>query len=145
VATRYDKLPSNFLGFVQLATIRLWVRFVRTAGSSRLENAQPWMSGLARLGGSVRCSKSVAIEREPDSSGVLGRQGAYDASMRTTTLAYGHDFICRHCGAQYLVSYTELPIADSGSVYCDVCRRRMIQWNSSQQPSYKLVKRPDPK
>jgi hypothetical protein len=65
--------------------------------------------------------------------------------MSTPTLAYGADFICRHCGAQYVVSYTQLPIADSGSVYCDVCRRQMIQWNSSQEPSYKLVKRPDPK
>jgi transcription elongation factor Elf1 len=71
-------------------------------------------------------------------------KGAYNASMRTPTLAYGDNFICRHCGAEYLVSYTKLPIADSGSVYCDVCRRQMIQWNSSLEPSYKLVKRPDP-
>lgn len=28
VATRYDKLASSFLGFVQLATIRIWIRFV---------------------------------------------------------------------------------------------------------------------
>jgi transposase len=28
VATRYDKLTSSFLGFVQLATIRIWIRFV---------------------------------------------------------------------------------------------------------------------
>ena len=28
VATRYDKLASSFLGFVQLATLRLWFRFV---------------------------------------------------------------------------------------------------------------------
>lgn len=28
VATRYDKLESSFLGFVQLATIRIWFRFV---------------------------------------------------------------------------------------------------------------------
>jgi hypothetical protein len=75
----------------------------------------------------------------------LQRQGAYDASMSTPTLASGADFICRHCGAVYVVSYTELPIADSGSTYCDVCRRQMIQWNSSQEPSFKLVKRPDPK
>lgn len=29
IATRYDKLPSSFLGFVQIATSRLWIRFVR--------------------------------------------------------------------------------------------------------------------
>lgn len=28
VATRYDQLASSFLGFVQLATIRLWIKFV---------------------------------------------------------------------------------------------------------------------
>ena len=63
--------------------------------------------------------------------------------MRTPALAYDDKFFCRHYGAQYFVSYTELPIGDS--VYCDVCRWQMIQWNSSQEPSYKLVKQPDPK
>jgi predicted Zn finger-like uncharacterized protein len=42
--------------------------------------------------------------------------------MRTPTLTSGDDFICPRCGAQYFVSYARLPIADSGSVYCDVCR-----------------------
>lgn len=28
IATRYDKLATSFLGFVQLATIRHWIRFV---------------------------------------------------------------------------------------------------------------------
>jgi predicted Zn finger-like uncharacterized protein len=65
--------------------------------------------------------------------------------MRTSTPEYSGEFFCPHCGAQYVVSYAELPIADSGSVYCDVCRRKMIQWNSSQEPSYKLVKRPERK
>jgi uncharacterized Zn finger protein (UPF0148 family) len=65
--------------------------------------------------------------------------------MRASTFASDGDFICRHCGARYLVSYTQLLIADSGSVYCDVCRRQMIQWNSSREPSYKLVKRLDRK
>ncbi|MCA3621649.1 MAG: transposase, partial [Methylobacterium sp.] len=32
-ATRYDKLASSFLGFVQLATIRCWIRFVHTTKS----------------------------------------------------------------------------------------------------------------
>ena len=30
VATRYDKLTNSFLGFVQLATIEIWIRFVHT-------------------------------------------------------------------------------------------------------------------
>ena len=65
--------------------------------------------------------------------------------MHTSTYARNGDFICRYCGAQYFVSYTALPIADSGSIYCDVRRRRMVQWNSYKEPSYKLVKRPAPK
>ncbi len=28
VATRYDQLPTSLLGFVMLANIRLWIRFV---------------------------------------------------------------------------------------------------------------------
>jgi hypothetical protein len=78
-------------------------------------------------------------------TGALGCQGAYYASMNSPAFADSVDFVCRHCEAQYVVRYTSLPIADSGSVYCDVCRRQMIQWNSSQEPSYKLVKRRDPK
>ena len=31
VATRYDKLASSFLGFIQIATIRIWIRFVHAA------------------------------------------------------------------------------------------------------------------
>ena len=63
--------------------------------------------------------------------------------MRAPKTFYSSNFICPHCGAQYLVRYTELPIADSGSAYCTVCRRQMIQWNSSLEPSYKLLKRPE--
>jgi transposase len=31
VVTRYDKLASSFLGFVQLAAIRIWIKFVHAA------------------------------------------------------------------------------------------------------------------
>ncbi|HME20422.1 MAG TPA: IS5 family transposase [Acetobacteraceae bacterium] len=31
VATRFDKLASSFLGFVQITSIRYWIRFVNTA------------------------------------------------------------------------------------------------------------------
>ena len=69
-------------------------------------------------------------------------QGAYHVTMSNQ---FGHDvdFNCRHCGARYVVSYTELPVADSGSVYCECCKRRMVQWNSALQPRYRLVKGPD--
>ena len=56
-----------------------------------------------------------------------------------------HDvaFSCPRCGARYAVSYTELLISDSGSEYCECCKRRMVQWNSAMQPHYKLVERSD--
>jgi hypothetical protein len=53
-------------------------------------------------------------------------------------------FSCPRCAARYTVSYTELLIADSGSEYCECCKRRMVQWNSARQPHYKLVERSDP-
>jgi transposase len=31
VATRYDRLAANYLAFVQLASIRLWLRFYESA------------------------------------------------------------------------------------------------------------------
>jgi predicted Zn finger-like uncharacterized protein len=69
----------------------------------------------------------------------IRHRGAYSAAMSSQDI----NFSCRHCGARYVVSYTELPIADSGSVYCECCKRRMVQWNSARQPLYKLVERPD--
>ena len=68
-------------------------------------------------------------------------QTAYDSTTRSQEITRGADFFCPHCGARYVVSYTALPIADSGSTYCDVCRRRMTQWNSAQRPFYRLVAR----
>ena len=34
----------------------------------------------------------------------ITRNGAYDASMRTPSFAYGDNFICRHCEALYVAS-----------------------------------------
>jgi hypothetical protein len=46
-------------------------------------------------------------------------QGAYDAfHAHTDTHLWRR---CRHCGAQYVVKYTDLPVADSGSAYCADC------------------------
>lgn len=68
----------------------------------------------------------------------IGHQSVYNATMSRQDI----DFSCRHCGAQYVVSYTELSVADSGSVYCKCCKRRMVQWNSALKPRYRLVERP---
>jgi transcription elongation factor Elf1 len=63
--------------------------------------------------------------------------------MRSSQSAHDVAFSCPHCGARYVVSYTELPIAHSGSDYCECCKRRMVQWNSALRPYYRLVERPD--
>jgi hypothetical protein len=63
--------------------------------------------------------------------------------MRSPSSVPEFDFGCPHCGARYGVIYTQLPIADSGSYYCECCKRRMVQWNSALQPHYKLVERAD--
>jgi hypothetical protein len=51
-------------------------------------------------------------------------------------------FDCPQCGAVYAVRYTHSPTRDSESAYCQVCHQKMSQWNSTEQPSYALVKRP---
>jgi transcription elongation factor Elf1 len=45
-------------------------------------------------------------------------------------------FNCPHCRARYSVTYTRTATRDSGSAYCKVCRRRMVEWNAYKQPSY---------
>jgi hypothetical protein len=72
------------------------------------------------------------------------RRFAYSATMSSQ---FGHDvyFTCPYCGARYVVSFTKLPIADSGSEYCECCKRRMFQWNSALRPRYRLVERPERK
>ena len=39
VATRYDKLAANYLAFVQLASIRLWLRANESTSSHRSQGA----------------------------------------------------------------------------------------------------------
>ena len=42
VATRYDHTASSFLGFVQLAAIRLWISFVHAAYESNYRALKAW-------------------------------------------------------------------------------------------------------
>jgi predicted Zn finger-like uncharacterized protein len=48
-------------------------------------------------------------------------------------------FDCPHCGAVYAVRYTQLPIRDSDSVYCEICHQKMMQWHATARPSYTLI------
>ena len=53
-------------------------------------------------------------------------------------------FDCGHCGAKYAVRSASLTAQANDSVYCDVCRRKMDEWNSTRRPSYTLIERPGP-
>ncbi len=48
-------------------------------------------------------------------------------------------FACPHCTERYWVSYTRTPVRDSGTAYCQTCRKRMSEWNSTAQPSYTII------
>ena len=51
VATRYDKLLANFMGFVKLAAIAIWLKYLN--GHYRLERDEIWLN---RLGIHESCS-----------------------------------------------------------------------------------------
>ena len=52
-------------------------------------------------------------------------------------------FECPHCQARYVVNHLpRTATRDSGSVYCEACRRRMCQWNAYEQPTFSMVERP---
>jgi len=66
-----------------------------------------------------------------------------NASMpRSWGMSPCETFACPHCGAVYAVRYTQLPVRDSDSVYCEICHQKMMQWHSTARPSYTLIERP---
>src|SRR5438128_12288526 len=62
---------------------------------------------------------------------------------RTWEFSHCDSFECPHCGAVYSVRYTQLPVRDSESAYCENCHRKMSQWHSTAQPCYTLIARPE--
>src|SRR5260370_37488629 len=62
---------------------------------------------------------------------------------RTWEFSHCDGFDCPHCGAVYSVRYTQLPIRDSESAYCENCHRKMSQWHSTARPWYTLIARPE--
>ena len=43
VATRYDKLAANYLAFIQLASIRLWLRVNESAPYMSIDDVDAWV------------------------------------------------------------------------------------------------------
>src|SRR6266702_449126 len=62
---------------------------------------------------------------------------------RTWEFSHCDGFDCPHCGAIYSVRYTQLPVRDSESAYCENCHRKMSQWHSTARPCYTLIARPE--
>jgi predicted Zn finger-like uncharacterized protein len=62
---------------------------------------------------------------------------------RTWEFSHCDGFDCPHCGAVYSVRYTQLPIRDSESAYCENCHRKMSQWHSTARPCYTLIAQPE--
>jgi uncharacterized protein (DUF983 family) len=50
---------------------------------------------------------------------------------------------CPHCGAEYDVTYSRLMWREKDSANCRVCGKEMASWDSSREPSFRLVKPPD--
>lgn len=48
-------------------------------------------------------------------------------------------FNCPHCVTGYRVTYKATARKDSGSAYCKNCRKKMIEWNDYQQPTFIAV------
>ena len=67
IATRYDKLAANYLAFIQLASIRLWLRVNRDAQSARWS-----LSKRSRM----RASESRRSNARSSSSEGFGRMAA---------------------------------------------------------------------
>ncbi len=60
VATRYDQLAANYLAFVQLASIRLWLR---------ANESTPWMNRVSIDLRKKRYSKMMNCRVEPGNDG----------------------------------------------------------------------------
>ena len=56
IATRYDKLAANYLAFVQLASIRLWLR---------INESTTYLNGTGRVGLNIDSRVTAAIWRRP--------------------------------------------------------------------------------
>ena len=131
--TRLSVLPSSFAtasapGISIFARLNGWPVCSPT-DASRRPHGRP-RTARGRCGSLLRHRVGLAPTTRCRSPGALRK-------ILDTT------FSCPHYGAGYVVSYTELPIADSGSEYCECCKRRILQWNSALRPHYKLVERPD--
>ena len=62
--------------------------------------------------------------------------------VRTWGTGTAPDFICptEGCGARYNVTVERFPLRDSDSASCEKCGQVMKKWNSTQVPSFTLMK-----
>jgi hypothetical protein len=91
------------------------------------------------------CARTVVVRVNLKSGPVDGvepdRKPCHDVDMvQTWKTGDGDDFTCPHCGAVYQVKIHRAPIRDSDFATCEVCKKRMNEWNSTSYPEYTLKK-----
>ena len=78
----------------------------------------------------VSCLTSIALD---------GASAGHYMRLMDSPAPRSKFFRCPYCPTEYWVRYQETPTRDSGSAYCKVCRKKMIEWNDYTQPSFKPV------
>ena len=50
------------------------------------------------------------------------------------------EFECSNCGSMYQRTVRKLPTSDEDQAECEVCGAIMDSWNSTEVPTYTLIK-----
>jgi len=58
--------------------------------------------------------------------------------VRTWTTGETEDFTCPHCGSVYAVKIWRSPAREVDSADCEVCKKTMKNWNSTDNPTFTL-------
>ncbi len=61
--------------------------------------------------------------------------------VQTWNTGEAGEFTCPHCEATYQKQITRFPLRDNDAASCDVCHQEMDRWNSTNVPSYTLLRR----
>jgi transposase len=110
IATRYDKLPANYLAFVQLASIRLWLR-IKDHSGNRQRYATSYQAILDCRRASLVCQE--LHQHFEITSSLIGRVAA-SISPKQSDRTSRQSMWMRSAGRTYPVSLHS-PVASSRS------------------------------
>jgi transcription elongation factor Elf1 len=66
-----------------------------------------------------------------------------DMILKPLEQAAATTFACPTCAAVYEVSVQHLSMRDKDRASCFVCRKVMVEWDSTHVPFFRLVRKPD--